>query len=436
MATPWSAGDRIVLYASDNSSVVDAQVVESVPQARSWEHQGQWLRPTTLTPGAENQFTWVDSVVINEIMYHAAPQFADGAQAFAESPEEWIELYNRGPQAIDISGWTLGGGIDYVMPQGTVIAAGGFLVVSNDAARLREQWPRAAIVGDFSGTLSNQGELMVLEDAVGNPADEVHYYDGGAWPQYADGGGSSLELRDPYADNSRPAAWTASDEDDEAPWVSVSYEGRARNPQGSADPTEWNELIIGLLDAGEFLLDDISVIEDPDGAAIERMQNGDFESGAAHWRFVGNHGQHGRTQVINDPDDPINHVLHVVATGATEHMSNHLETTFADNAQNQLQQDLSDFVPSTMAGRIAATALATVLQPTGRRSHPDATTTRRHARRAQFAASRQCGPDFHRLATCPGRAGSRTTRYGFGIDRRSRRIGRRTVIFRRRRTSL
>jgi hypothetical protein len=92
-------------------------------------------------------------------------------------------------------------------------------------------------------------------------------------------------------------------------------------------------LILGLLDAGEVLLDDVSVIEDPAGAAIERMQNGAFENDAAHWRFVGNHGQHGLTQVIVDPDDPGNHVLHVVATGATEHMSNHLETTFLDNAR-------------------------------------------------------------------------------------------------------
>ena len=31
-----------------------------------------------------------------------------------------------------------------------------------------------------------------------------------------------------------------------------------------------------------------------------------------------------------DPDNPANHVLHLVATGPTEHLHNHLETTLAN----------------------------------------------------------------------------------------------------------
>ncbi len=330
---PWKENNRVVLYSSDKSAAIDAQILTDQPQARSWRHEGRWLHPTAATPGLPNAFSIVDSVVINEIMYHAAPQYARGEQAFAESNEEWIELYNRSQEPQDISGWTLSGGIEYEFPQDTIIAAGAYVVVANSADELSARWPEATVLGDFSGSLNNQADVIVLEDAIGNPADEVHYYDDGAWPQYADGGGSSLELRDPNADNGRPEAWAASDERDRAQWVTVTYEGRARNPQGSADPTEWNELILGLLDAGEILLDDISVVEDPDGAAIERMQNGTFEHDADHWRFVGNHGQHGETRVITDPDDPSNHVLHVVATGATEHMGNHLETTFADGAR-------------------------------------------------------------------------------------------------------
>ena len=62
-------------------------------------------------------------------------------------------------------------------------------------------------------------------------------------------------------------------------------------------------------------------------------KTGSFENGYSHWRLLGNHGQHGLTQVVLDPDDPTNHVLHLVAHGATEHMSNHLETTFSENAR-------------------------------------------------------------------------------------------------------
>ena len=45
---------------------------------------------------------------------------------------------------------------------------------------------------------------------TGNPADEVSYFDDNPWPASPNGGGSSLELRDPRADNSKPGAWAAS----------------------------------------------------------------------------------------------------------------------------------------------------------------------------------------------------------------------------------
>ena len=38
---------------------------------------------------------------------------------------------------------------------------------------------------------------------TGNIADEVQYYEDGRWPEPADGGGRSLELRNPLADNSK-----------------------------------------------------------------------------------------------------------------------------------------------------------------------------------------------------------------------------------------
>jgi hypothetical protein len=49
-----------------------------------------------------------------------------------------------------------------------------------------------------------------------------------------------------------------------------------------------------------------------------------------HWRIIGNH-RHSDMQA--DPNDPGNPVLHLVATGPTEHMHNHAETTFANRAQ-------------------------------------------------------------------------------------------------------
>ncbi|MCA9262740.1 MAG: lamin tail domain-containing protein, partial [Planctomycetales bacterium] len=125
----------------------------------------------------------------------------------------------------------------------------------------------------------------------------------------------------------------ASDQTDRSEWQTIRYRGIAQEPNGSNNPDVFDEFIFGLLDAGEILVDDISVIEDPDGAAIERIQDGGFDGGGASYRLVGNHGQHGLSQVVDDPTSPGNNVLHLVATGATEHMSNHVETTFANGAQ-------------------------------------------------------------------------------------------------------
>ncbi len=148
------------------------------------------------------------------------------------------------------------------------------------AAALREKYPALdnIVAESFEGQLSNRDERIVVLDAQGNVADEVHYYDSGRWPAYADGGGSSLELRDALADNNRAESWQASDESDDAPWQTITYRGIVERDGYTNGVTNlYQEFILGLLDAGEVLIDDISVVEDPAGAAIQRIQNGTFE---------------------------------------------------------------------------------------------------------------------------------------------------------------
>ena len=179
---------------------------------------------------------------------------------------------------------------------------------------------------------------MRLEDASGNPANEVRFYDSGRWDERADGGGSSLELRNPGMDNSVPEAWAGSDESPKAQWVNISYSGLGAPFPGSNDPNTENtattlfetyhEFILGMINSGECLVDDISV-RDVFNGNVEVIQNGNFTSGTTAWRNLGNHGSHGRTVVVPDPIAPGNNVLKIVATGPSEHMHNHCETTFA-----------------------------------------------------------------------------------------------------------
>ena len=298
--------DPVFLYRPGRTAVADARVAKRRTRGRSARYGWRWMYPSVATPGASNVFSFCDDIVINEIMYHH--QATNDGVTFAESGEEWIELYNRGTGTVDLAGWKLDRGVRFDFAPTTTLDPGAYLVVS-----------------DFSGQLSNRGEKVALLDTAGNPADEVSYVEGGRWPSWADGAGSSLELRDPDADNGVPEAWAASDEGRRTTWRMYTYRTTAAASSVGPD-NQWKEFVLGLLDSGEVLLDDISVIEDPDGAATELISTGDFESGIGDWRIIGNHRH---SEVVTDPDDGGNHALRLVASGPTEHMHNHAEITLA-----------------------------------------------------------------------------------------------------------
>lgn len=138
-------------------------------------------------------------VVINEIMYSPLSE-NDG--------DEFLELYNKGPDPVDLSGWSFSG-ITLVFPAGTTIAANGYLVVGKDAARFQTTYgaPPNAV---YTGSLSNGGEAITLKDASAVTVDTVTYDDVAPWPGTPDGQGTSLELIDPNADDADYLDWAAS----------------------------------------------------------------------------------------------------------------------------------------------------------------------------------------------------------------------------------
>ena len=115
-----------------------------------------------------------DSVVVfNEIMYH--PRTGDDV--------EWVELYNQMGIDIDISGWSLQGGIEYIFPPDTIIGAGDYMVVASAPELLLNQAPLGALVfGPFTGKLSNNSETLYLVNNSGRLLNEMRYRDSGDWP--------------------------------------------------------------------------------------------------------------------------------------------------------------------------------------------------------------------------------------------------------------
>jgi hypothetical protein len=87
--------------------------------------------------------------------------------------EEFIELTNPNNEAVDLSGWTISGGVEFTLPPGTVIPSNGNLYLSPEVRefRLRPASPTGGeghyVIGNYDGHLSNFAEQLTLSDASG-----------------------------------------------------------------------------------------------------------------------------------------------------------------------------------------------------------------------------------------------------------------------------
>lgn len=152
------------------------------------------------------------TVVINEL--HTDPDVKT-------EPVEFVELFNCGPGAADLSNWSFVSGILYVFPEGVTLGPGEYLVVAQDPLRVLAKWnvrradvPEDKVFGPFAGKLANEGERVVLCDADGMVVDEVDYQLGFPWPTVGDplpgdrsDGSASMQLVNPLLDNDLAGSW-------------------------------------------------------------------------------------------------------------------------------------------------------------------------------------------------------------------------------------
>ena len=139
-------------------------------------------------------------LVITEIMYNP-PESGDDST-------EYIEILNISQNDIQLLNYSISQGIDMVFGN-IILASGAYLVVTKNTESFASYYGFEAIQWD-GGSLSNSGEQIVLENAFGDRVDVVNFDDQGGWPVGADGQGFSLELCDPYRDNSVPENWKQS----------------------------------------------------------------------------------------------------------------------------------------------------------------------------------------------------------------------------------
>ncbi|HUF60985.1 MAG TPA: lamin tail domain-containing protein [Verrucomicrobiales bacterium] len=122
----------------------------------------------------------------------AQPQIHIGEIEFqpesGNQDEEYIQLLNPHPAAVDISGWTLEGAVEFTFAPGAVIPSSSlfspgfnelYLTPDARAFRQRQNSPRGGerllVHGGYRGHLSNRGETLILRDADGDIIDQKSY---------------------------------------------------------------------------------------------------------------------------------------------------------------------------------------------------------------------------------------------------------------------
>jgi len=282
------AGETLYFIKPDGSRVLDA--VQFGAQANGVSY-GRWpdgandfYAFTTNTPGTNNSAIAIGDIVINELMYDPFSGNDD---------DQYIELYNKGTNTINLAGWQFTAGVTFTFPS-VNLAPNGYLVVAESKTNLFVKYTNlnsGNTVGNFGGKLSHNGELVQLSmpqtlytnTPILVAEDQVSYGTGGRWGEWSSGGGSSLELIDPRSNHRLASNWADSDETQKSAWVDIENTGVLDNGQNYDASIDYAQF--GLLDSGECLVDNLEV----DYNGSNYVSNGTFEGtlGLTNWSMQG-----------------------------------------------------------------------------------------------------------------------------------------------------
>ena len=187
------------------------------------------------TPWAANADPSVGPVVFAEVMYNPLAgheEFIELENVTSEPVALYCTFTNEpgyGASALTNT-WRIRDSVDYDFPLGTMLPAGGLLLVvgfdpSTNAAQMatvRAQYgipPSVPFYGPYSGRLSDGGESIALlspdkPDVAGTNItvpyvlrDKLYYGEAAPWPPEADGNEASLQRRDGLAYGNDPTNW-------------------------------------------------------------------------------------------------------------------------------------------------------------------------------------------------------------------------------------
>jgi len=155
---------------------------------------------------------------VTELHYNPAdPTPEEFSAGYTNNDEfEFIELVNTSAETIELQGLVISGGIDLTLTSPTPLAEGERVVlVENQPAFEFRYGATPRVVGQWSGGLANGGEMINLENHLGQSIQSFSYQDGDDpgeedWPTMPDGNGPSLVVVDTQGDYDDGTNWRTS----------------------------------------------------------------------------------------------------------------------------------------------------------------------------------------------------------------------------------
>lgn len=207
----------MISEASSRNTTRWPPISEDQPGRRAYNYE---LFITEFKTFLEERITWMNNglgsfaacntvqvppLVITKIMYNSntTTEFPDS------NDQEFIEIANNGNEFVDLTGvYFSGTGFVYQFPVGFVFPPQSILQLANHRETFMLKYGFSPF-SEFTRSLNNEGQRLILSDGFGNVIDEVSYSNAAPWPD-ADGNGSYLELIDVNLDNNVGTNWVAS----------------------------------------------------------------------------------------------------------------------------------------------------------------------------------------------------------------------------------
>lgn len=147
-----------------------------------------------------------NDLIINEIHYQPLDSINSESDTIPGKYFEFIELYNRGSNAINLKDVSFTKGIHYQFKSTSKIEPEHFLVLASDSIHFVNRYHFSPF-GVYEGHLSNQGETILLKNPLKETIDSISYEVDFPWTVGFNQQGKSLSLNKVDLDTNVPSNW-------------------------------------------------------------------------------------------------------------------------------------------------------------------------------------------------------------------------------------